>query len=331
MYHHRELTPSVHILQRLKRIASTLQLDLSELLTETLRPAKSGGSSAQGPSRDAILALLRTYSSLNAIPIAEDIIREAVVRPRLAALINRDNFGKQAASDETAAQSSGSGANTTDASQVESPRSAVVGVSGDERHTPSFYSFEPIENKDGTDSPLAKLYNDILAFVSSECGLLLDVGERSLAAVQPVTSVNSSGVLKESAELATKPSARPNGQNNKQGYHILANVVWHEIATKLMNELGQIIFAAGRPSIFHEVRLGRLMCGSAKACTDALNRLIRSELRAHDGVCPTIRRMVSDNGSLAIPALSRYLCDVHQTLPAARVLSAQVQGDRNVC
>ena len=194
------------------------------------------------------MALLRTYSSLNAVSIAEDIIRDTVVRPRLAILIDRETFGKitsaAAEKDVTTAEDADSGS-----------LGSAIALNGDRRRAPAFYDFEPVGDiQDGAQAPVARLYNDILAFVSEECGILLDVGERNLAASQPAGPVNGSITMKDEAAVKTV------NRTNKQGYHILANVLWHEIASRLMSELGQTIFAAGRTSVFHEVRFERNTC-----------------------------------------------------------------------
>jgi hypothetical protein len=80
------------------------------------------------------------------------------------------------------------------------------------------YSVEPLSPRD---DPLVELYNKILNFITRECGLILDVTERTLA---------------------------------RAGFNILANVIWEEVANRLIAELGHVIFAAGRPDVFHRVR-----------------------------------------------------------------------------
>lgn len=40
-----------------------------------------------------------------------------------------------------------------------------------------------------------------------------------------------------------------------EGFEILTKVIVDEIATRLVGELGTVVFAAGRPSVFHQVRL----------------------------------------------------------------------------
>ena len=40
-------------------------------------------------------------------------------------------------------------------------------------------------------------------------------------------------------------------------FEIMANVVWSEIGRALMDELGSVIFAAGKPDEFRRVRVSR--------------------------------------------------------------------------
>jgi hypothetical protein len=99
-----------------------------------------------------------------------------------------------------------------------------------------FYSLDPIETSEA--EPLADLYNRILRFITQDCGVLLDVAERTLGSTGPSVNLLAPAERKKTA-----------------GYEILTNVVWEEIVMRLMAELGHVIFAAGRPSIFHRVSL----------------------------------------------------------------------------
>lgn len=94
--------------------------------------------------------------------------------------------------------------------------------------------------------PLAELYNKLLSFVSSECAMILDVAERTLAV--PTIGNGSIAAVFLGGE---KKKVKLGGV----GYEFLTSVVWDEIASRLMSELGHVIFAAGQPSIFHRVRL----------------------------------------------------------------------------
>jgi hypothetical protein len=67
------------------------------------------------------------------------------------------------------------------------------------------------------DSPLAALYSRVLAYVERDCKPIMDVAEKF------------------------------------PGFELLANVVWAEIATRIERELGNVVFAAGRPDELHKV------------------------------------------------------------------------------
>lgn len=43
-------------------------------------------------------------------------------------------------------------------------------------------------------------------------------------------------------------------EEQQPGFEIMANVVWAEVGRALMDELGSVIFAAGRPDEFRKVR-----------------------------------------------------------------------------
>lgn len=130
------------------------------------------------------------------------------------------------------------------------PTSPLLPLSGAiilDRAIPLAYVIEPVQLQASSnsreaeiDDPLRDLLNKILAFVSKECGLVLDVAERSLA-------TSSSTLVME------KSGGGTDGGEARIGYEMLTNVVWDAIGTRLMNELGSTIFAAGRPTVFHHV------------------------------------------------------------------------------
>ena len=45
-------------------------------------------------------------------------------------------------------------------------------------------------------------------------------------------------------------------EGEEPGFEIMANVVWSEIGRALMDELGGVIFAAGKPDEFRKVGVG---------------------------------------------------------------------------
>ncbi|KAL8293723.1 hypothetical protein RQP46_000424 [Phenoliferia psychrophenolica] len=232
---------------RIERITSTLHLDLSQLLTSVLT---SAGTTSPKTTRESLTSLLRTYASLGLHSAAEDIIRRTVVRPFVLKTIHRDVL--------TSVQSpvvpyTPLGPATT-ISQSTGLAPAINVIDKDDRGVPSFYALEPIrlpkpdQNRwvagtapgEPEAHPLAELYNKLLAFISRDCGMLLDIAERTLAVPPPTTLAVALAV------------AADDKQKKRAGYDILTDVLWDEIANRLMSELGQTIYAAGRPSVFHQ-------------------------------------------------------------------------------
>ena len=88
---------------------------------------------------------------------------------------------------------------------------------------------------DETDNPLAVLYNGILSFVERDVKHMMDVAERI------------------SSRIEQRNDGVDDGASAK-GFEIFANVVWAELARALTDELGNTLFAAGRPDEFRRVR-----------------------------------------------------------------------------
>lgn len=144
--------------------------------------------------------------------------------------------------------------------------------------------------RDGTNLvPLTTLYNRILEFVERECGIVLDVAERVLdsqvggvgasekrrrvkkeeeeedaeaaeeeeAAVlrMGASSTHSLGSVKEDQEGDGEDGGDGGSDDDRiTGFQVLNNVVVDEIAKAITSELGGVVFAAGRPTVFHQVR-----------------------------------------------------------------------------
>lgn len=88
---------------------------------------------------------------------------------------------------------------------------------------------------DEIDDPLAVLYNSILSFVERDVRHTMEVAERISARTGQTTDSADDG-------------------NDAKGFEIFANVVWAELARALTDELGNTLFAAGRPDEFRKVR-----------------------------------------------------------------------------
>ena len=102
---------------------------------------------------------------------------------------------------------------------------------------------------DETDDSLAAFYNNLLRFVEKDCRLIMDVtakigarhGKKQMPALEVVED-NMLGGPDEGEHLAASTH-----------FEIMANVIWAEIGQALMEELGSVIFSAGRPAEFKKV------------------------------------------------------------------------------
>ena len=100
---------------------------------------------------------------------------------------------------------------------------------------------------DDTDDSLAQLYNQILRFVERDLGRIMDLAEKVM--LKPSSS--SLRPVKGAVEPSMPDSEADDG---KKGFQILTNVIWSEISRAIVDELGIVVFAAGRPNDFRKVR-----------------------------------------------------------------------------
>ena len=100
---------------------------------------------------------------------------------------------------------------------------------------------------DDTDDSLARLYNQILRFVERDLTRIMDLAER--VTLKPSTS--TSRPVKGLVEPSTPDNET---EDSKKGFQILTNVLWSEISRAIVDEIGTIVFAAGRPNEFRKVR-----------------------------------------------------------------------------
>ncbi|TKA51088.1 hypothetical protein B0A53_05874 [Rhodotorula sp. CCFEE 5036] len=179
--------------------------------------------------------------------------------------------------------------------------------------------------RDGTNLvPLTTLYNRILEFVERECGIVLDVAERVLdsqvggvgasekrrrvkkeeeeedaeaaeeeeAAVlrMGASSTHSLGSVKEDQEGDGEDGGDGGSDDDRiTGFQVLNNVVVDEIAKAITSELGGVVFAAGRPTVFHQhYRLTTLFLSRLEALSPTLPRL--QALRSHPSVTTLLKR-----------------------------------------
>ncbi|GAA5884786.1 hypothetical protein JCM6882_005394 [Rhodosporidiobolus microsporus] len=208
--------PFVHSLQpRIAKVTSALHLELSDLLSSILAAPPSSPS-----YRSELTITLRTFSTLSLVPLAEDIVRTSLLAPFIKRAVHRDSLAD----------------------------SSSPSLPSDKPHIPPAYRVEPVEPPAaGSDSaPLAALYNRILAFVSEDCSVLLDVAERVVVGAPVASSAAAKG------ESSAPPSTSDDPPTLEEGhYELLSRVVLDSLLTALVTDLGSTIFAAGRPTVFH--------------------------------------------------------------------------------
>jgi len=89
--------------------------------------------------------------------------------------------------------------------------------------------------------PLAFLYNQIIKFVERDLKKLAEFAE----AICVKSGSRKSRVL---------PLHSPSGtQEPRKGFEVMANVVWAETGRAIMDELGSVVFAAGKTDEFRKV------------------------------------------------------------------------------
>jgi len=105
------------------------------------------------------------------------------------------------------------------------------------------------------DDPLARLYNQLLRFVERDITRIMTTAEK-------VSIGPSSEFPLENFSSNSDGDAGPGSRE----FQIMANVVWDEFGRSIMDEIGGIVFAAGRPGEFRKVSC-LSSCHTAKKVT----------------------------------------------------------------
>ena len=141
------------------------------------------------------------------------------------------------------------------ASVPATPFTPFTGFPGKQGGTSQSYFFLQENSRlpllDDSDNQLATLYNNILQFVERNCVEVMEIAAR----------VTRKHGKKLAPNLGNESPAQdaPQANGTHPGFDIMANVVWAEIARALMDELGALIFAAGKPAEFKSVRLHSIL------------------------------------------------------------------------
>ncbi|KAI0058099.1 COG complex component [Artomyces pyxidatus] len=102
---------------------------------------------------------------------------------------------------------------------------------------------------DDTDNQLAALYNTILKFVERDLKRIMDIADK--ITVKAGTKAGA-GALVETGMPPPMTMEATHASGEHRGFEILANVVWAEVGRAIMDELGGVVFAAGKPDDFRK-------------------------------------------------------------------------------
>jgi hypothetical protein len=130
---------------------------------------------------------------------------------------------------------------------------------------------------DDTDDPLAGLYNKILRFVERDLVKIMDAAERvCIRSGSRVRALGTAAATRENGASGEKSLRR----EEVGAFDVLANVVWVEVARAIMDELGSIVFAAGKPDEFRKASSATPSYGCTTmfngTCFSIMRRLRRS-------------------------------------------------------
>ncbi|KAH9948954.1 COG complex component [Amylocystis lapponica] len=246
---------------RIDRIKSTLSSDLDHLFATTLIALTSGKD--HGKTTDIekskwiadITDCLRTYDVLGLWNDAEDVLRREVVREFVKKTIHSGALSSPHSPilPHTPFNATGLRSPAPPLTASLPPRTPYTPFTAfASKQNPFEFSLQASSSSPGfahilddQDDPLAGLYNTVLRFVDRDLKRIMDIAEN--VCVKSGSRAAPGASLRGSQLLSVVPPAK---QEVDRGFEIMANVVWAEIGRAIMDELGSVVFAAGKPDEF---------------------------------------------------------------------------------
>ncbi|KAJ7346675.1 COG complex component [Mycena albidolilacea] len=244
---------------RIDRIRSTLSSDLDHLFSSTLltlTDGKADGKITEVEKAKSIADLtecLKTYDAMGLWRDAEDVLRRDVVRR----FVKKSIFpGALTAPPSPLVPHTPFRSSTTPSfvasPSVLPPRTPYTPFTSFALKTPFRLGSESASNSpyahllDDSEDPLARLYSQILRFVERDMSRIMGIADK--------VSLKSVSTGRKDKSLVTPFTSPPvdNGEGVEEGFEIMANVVWEEFGRGIMDELGHVVFAAGRPNEFRK-------------------------------------------------------------------------------
>ncbi|CCA68650.1 related to ERG8-phosphomevalonate kinase [Serendipita indica DSM 11827] len=237
---------------RIDRIKDTLLRDLNQFFSNTLQTFIN--SSDKSP-QDRLLAkaelseCLKTYDMLDMHEDAEEIIREQIVRPftRRTIFTGALNVPHSPVVPRTPFVTSNN--HPSAPSTPYTPFTAFPQKRGTSQS--SFFVSEGsrLPLLDDSKDQLATLYNNILQFIERSCSEIMELASK-FTRKHGSKTVPSGAVGPIPGQSIAPSQSLADIQLDSKTFDILGNVVWAEIGRALMEELGAVIFAAGKPLEF---------------------------------------------------------------------------------
>ncbi|TFK44741.1 COG complex component [Crucibulum laeve] len=238
---------------QIDRIQSTLSSDLDHLfatILSTLTDTK-GDSRASELERAKCIAdlteCLRTYDLLGLWRDAEDVLRREVVRGFIKKTVYPGALAAPHSPIIPHTPFHPSEPLATGAFHPRTPYTPFTAFvsKNDQQNHPNLGSTSELPQAhllQDSDDPLSKLYNQLLRFIEQDLSRIMDVAEK----------VSVKAVARPGDKDGALPSAIEESRAGGRGFQIMANVVWDEIGKAIMDEIGSVVFAVGRPNDFRK-------------------------------------------------------------------------------
>ncbi|KAF7782587.1 hypothetical protein Agabi119p4_1963 [Agaricus bisporus var. burnettii] len=225
---------------RIDRIQSTLSSDLDHLFAGLLAKMKDSKPGNRLPEMERTKLLydlreyFRTYDMLGLWRDAEDVLRREVVRPFLKKTIFQNALG---APHSPVIPKTPFHLEPRESVFLRTPYTPFTAFSPQNLSTLQTSNHlttppQALLAEDGND-PLVQVYNQILRFVARDLKDIVEMAEKV------ANKGTAKGKVLDYAIAKEEPS--------QGGYRIMSHVIWEEVANAVINDLGDSIFAAGRP------------------------------------------------------------------------------------
>ncbi|KAF5393319.1 hypothetical protein D9757_000644 [Collybiopsis confluens] len=232
---------------KIDRIQSSISSDLDAFFASTLSAITAEAKLSELEKSKIIPDLtecLRTYDILGLWRDAEEILRAEIMR----SFIKKTVFMGALSAPHSpllprtpSIASSFPNPNTSYSMPPRTPFTPFTAFSAQQSAFPSALgqsksSFS--RTLDDSDDLLAKLYIQILRFVERDLSSIMEIADK--VSIKSRTSASISGYLQSDVK------------KEDSGFDIMANVIWNEVGTAIMGDLGNVVFAAGRPDEFRK-------------------------------------------------------------------------------